>query len=154
MDARALRLLFTSEHEFWAEHRTGDDTRRIAAELERLLAGARARLPLDAPGAAKLERLVRDRVAVAARRSWRYGIGMHWDAARPLLRFGLEGASRATAAKAGAVYVLAPALPAARGLERAAGSVWSQPWAQPVKRRAKRLRLARGMYRLARIGRR
>ena len=120
-DARALRLLLTWDDAFWEGCRTRAAARRAAAALERLVGEAPPRLGLDPPAAAKLDRLVRDRVAVAARRSWRSGVRTHWRTAGPLLGFGLRGAPRRARLAAAAVYALAPALPPLRAVEALLG---------------------------------
>lgn len=120
--APRLRLLLTWNDGFWDHCRDGEAARRLAAELERLLERAVTRLSLDAAQAAKLDRLVRARVALAARRSWRHGVILHWRVGLPLLRFGLRGlASRPRAeatAAAAFVYAAAPALAVLRRIER------------------------------------
>jgi GT2 family glycosyltransferase len=75
--ARAIRLLLSWEDGFWAECRTREDGERIAEALEALLADVAARLRLTPEQAAKLDRLIRARVALAARRSWRSGVTSH-----------------------------------------------------------------------------
>jgi glycosyltransferase involved in cell wall biosynthesis len=151
--ARPLRLLLTWDYAFWRECGTRAATTEVARALEHLLTEARQRLRLDAAEAAKLERLLRPRVGLAARRSWRVGPLVHWRAAPPLLQFGLQGAARHRRAAAAFVYTTAPVLMVVRLGERAIETMWSWTWLSPVKRRAQRLRTARALYRVATRGR-
>lgn len=146
-DARMLRLLLAWDDEFWASCRTPSEAKRAAADLERLVREAPARLAFDGAQAAKLERLLRARVVTAARRSWRSGVNAHWRAAPPLLRFGLRDAGLGARAAAALVYVIAPALPPIRAVEQGVAALWSRPALAPVKRRLKRRASARALYR-------
>ena len=117
VEPEPLRRLLAWDDAFWADCLTRENGERTASQLERLVRGAPARLGLGSADAAKLERLLRARVALAARRSWRSGVRTHWRAAPPLLRFGLAGASATAKLEAAAVYALAPALPPLRAVE-------------------------------------
>jgi glycosyltransferase involved in cell wall biosynthesis len=103
--ARAVRLLLSWDERFWDECRTREDGLRAVAGLEALLADAAARLHLGPEQAAKLDRLIRARVALAARRSWRSSVRAHWAASPPLFRFGRSGG-----AGYALVYATAPLL--------------------------------------------
>lgn len=86
--ARLLRLLLTWDPDFWSECRTRRDARNVANDLARLLSACAARYGLSPEEVAKLHRLVRGRVAAAARASWRQGWRAAWHVAPPLYAFG------------------------------------------------------------------
>jgi glycosyltransferase involved in cell wall biosynthesis len=153
--ARPIRLLLTWDYDFWRVYTTGAAAAETVRGLEVLLTSARNRFNLDASNAEKLERLIRARVALAARRSWRVGVRVHWRASRPLVRFGLEGVRGPYAAAAARfVYATAPLLVVVKLAEDTTRElVWTRPWFQSIKRRAKRIRSARRVYRLATRGR-
>jgi glycosyltransferase involved in cell wall biosynthesis len=153
--ARALRLLLTWDDDFWREYGTGAEARRTALALERLIEAAPDRFQLDPADAAKLERLLRDRAALAARRSLRSGVATHWRASVPLLRTGLHGQDGPSAGLAAAfVYLAAPLLVVLRHAKHVlVRLIWTQPWFGAAKRRLKRTRSARLAYRVATRGR-
>ena len=88
--APGLGLLLAWNDDFWRVCRTGADARRAAASLETLLEDAATRLDLSSKDAGKLDELMRHRVELAARRSWRTSVIRHWTASGPLLSFGLR----------------------------------------------------------------
>lgn len=154
VDARRLRLLLAWDDSFWDSTGTPAAASETARHLAVLLATIVGRLGLGPEQAAKLERLMRRRVAIAARRSWRSGVVRHWRAAPPLLRFGLRGAPPSGYLAAVLVYATAPVLPVLRGAEQLVESTWQRAWLAPVKRRTRRLRVARNLLRMATRGRR
>jgi GT2 family glycosyltransferase len=147
VDKEQLRLLLTADPALFAD---GVDTRRLLADLTRLLDGAASTLRLPPADRARLERLVRARVARAARDGWR-GELPAWRRASPgLARYGLRRGGPAAAADA-AAYVLAlpvaPALAAAVRVARAAAhAAVASPRLRRLEAQARRSRLARLLY--------
>jgi glycosyltransferase involved in cell wall biosynthesis len=147
VDVRRLRLLLTADPALFAG---ADNARGVVADVRRLLAGVAERLALTAPEQARLERLVRARVARAARTGWSGGIGGWWRGSAPLAAYGIRrGGTRAVADAL--VYALelpaAPALAVAtRGARRATRTLVRSRAVQPLESRARRSRLARRAY--------
>jgi hypothetical protein len=145
--ARDIRLLLGGDLSFWREV-SSDGAHLLASQIERLLDRANAVLGLSPAEQSKLERLVRARVGVVARRSWRVGVVAHWRKAGPLRRFGNELGDARTRLRAGIVLVAAPLLrPVYLAKTAVRNSVWARARFQPVKRAVKRISFARRLYR-------
>lgn len=105
----AVRRLLGGDGEIWRElSHTG--ARDLARSLELLLEGGARRLQLAEAERVELERRVRSRVHLLARRSWRVSVAGHWRAAGPLLRFGGPAVAPSTRRRARLAYACAPIL--------------------------------------------
>ena len=130
---RAVRLLLADDPGFWREHGSAEAARAALAGVGAVLAGARSRLALEPAEAAKLEALVRARVADVARRGWRHDL-RGWQAAAPAL--GETAWPRAAAAP-----VAQPREAGSRELVARAGASVA-----PLRGPARRSRLVRALY--------
>lgn len=112
--ARPIRLLLAWDDRFWTGWPRDAPASDVSTALEHLIEDAGSRLRLRADQLAKLDRLVRARVYLAARRSWRSGVRVHWRASPALVRFALRGSdgSSHVAVLVGyaLVYLTAPVL--------------------------------------------
>jgi hypothetical protein len=146
VDAERLRLLLTGDPRFFSDSAAGD----VLVDLDAVLAGATDRLRLSAVERARLDELLRARVATAARRGWHGDVPAWWRRSAPLLRYGVRGGGATAAANAAGTVVMWPlAAPArvagsaARGL---AGAAMSSGVLRRIEGPARRSPVARRIY--------
>lgn len=146
--AHAVRLLLSGDDAFWREA-SPTLVRETCAALDRLPSDAAGRLDLSPAEQAKLERLLRSRVYLVVRRSWRAGLTAHWRKARLLRPFGNSGATPRARLAGSLVFVASPLFWPLYVVKRAIRkAVWMRAGFQPVKRVLKRNSAARRIYRV------
>lgn len=140
---RPVRLLLAWDDRFWTEWPAGAHARDTATALEHLIEDAGTRLRFRPDQLAKLDRLVRSRVLLAARRSWRSGVLVHWRTSPALLCFALRGSGRSSQAAAAlghaVVYLTAPLLNLLyRAKQRAMSAIGTPTRLRRIKQLGKR----------------
>lgn len=146
VDAERLRRLLIADPRLFRE----EDPAAALRDLDLLLDAAAVSLRLSRDERTRLLRLVRARVAAAARDGWRGGVLPWWRSSLPLAVYGARRGGWKAAADAAAYALMLPASPLARVTERAARRAGEAAVAsralQRIERPASRSPIARRVY--------